>query len=60
MPILILLFFVLFSTPSFSQGVQESSDQVWTVGDRRWSVGEEIRYGKWVEENITADFFIRH
>jgi len=60
MPLLILLLFILLSAPSFSQSVQESSHQVWAVGDRRWTVQEEIRYGKWVEENITEDFFIRH
>jgi hypothetical protein len=60
MPLLILLLFILLSAPSFSQTVQESPHQAWTVGDRRWSVEEEIRYGKWVEENITEDFFIRH
>jgi hypothetical protein len=30
------------------------------VGDRRWTVEEEVRYGKWVEENITEEFFIRY
>jgi len=60
MPFLILFIIVLLSTPSFSQTMHESSQQVWTVGDRRWSVEEEIRYGKWVEENIIEDFFIRH
>ena len=30
------------------------------MGDRRWTVEEEIRYGKWVEKNITEDFFIRY
>src|SRR4030042_1117252 len=60
MPFLILLLFIFLSTPSFGQTTPESPQQVWTVGDRRWSVEEEIRYGKWVEENITEDFFIRH
>jgi hypothetical protein len=73
--ILFLLLFPLLSTPSFSQTmklpshrgglardlpVNESPLQVWRVGDRRWSVEEEIRYGKWVEKNITEDFFIRY
>ncbi len=40
--------------------VNGSSDQVWEVGDRRWTVEEERRYEKWVEENIREDFFIRH
>jgi len=57
---LFILLLILFPTLSFSQTIPESPQQVWTVGDRRWSVGEEIRYGKWVEENITEDFFIRH
>ncbi len=35
-------------------------DQVWEVGDRRWTIEEERRFEKWVEENITEDFFIRH
>jgi len=60
MPFLILLLFIFLSTPSFSQTTPESPHQVWTVGDRRWSVQEEIRFAKWVEENITEDFFIRH
>ncbi len=37
-----------------------SPDQVWEVGDRRWTIEEERRFEKWVEENITEDFFIRH
>jgi hypothetical protein len=60
MPFLILLFLIFFSTPSFSQPLKESPLQVWKVGDRRWTVEEEIRYGKWVEDNITEDFFIRY
>jgi hypothetical protein len=59
MSLLILLLFVLLSTPSFSQA-KESPHQVWTVGDRRWSVQEEIRFAKWVAENINEDFFIRY
>jgi hypothetical protein len=58
-------FFVLFltlliSTPCFSQTLNESSDQIWEVGDRRWTVEEERRFEKWVEETITEDFFIRY
>jgi len=60
MPFLILLLLISFATPSFSQSVKESSLQIWKVGDRRWTVEEEHRYGKWVEENITEDFFIRY
>jgi hypothetical protein len=59
MPFFILLL-ILFPTLSFGQTIPESPQQVWTVGDRRWSVEEEIRYGQWVEENITEDFFICH
>jgi hypothetical protein len=60
MLILVLLLLILFATPSFGQPVKESSFQIWKVGDRRWTVEEEIQYGKWVEETITEDFFIRH
>jgi hypothetical protein len=60
MSFFILFLFLLLSTPSFSQTVNESPLQVWKVGDRRWTVGEEYQYGKWVEENITEDFFIRY
>ena len=56
------IFFLLlsFSIPSFGEAGEESSSQVWEVGDRRWTVEEEQNYGKWVEENITEDFFIRY
>jgi hypothetical protein len=60
MSFFILFLFLLLSTPSFSQTVNESPLQVWKIGDRRWTVGEEYQYGKWVEENITEDFFIRY
>jgi len=40
--------------------LNESSDQVWEVGDRRWTVEEEHRFEKWVDETITEDFFIRY
>ena len=60
MPFLILLLLISFTTPSFSQPVKESPLQIWKVGDRRWTVEEEIRYGRWVEKNITEDFFIRY
>lgn len=42
------------------EAFQESSLQVWAVRDRRWGVAEELAYAKWVEENLTEDFFIRH
>jgi len=38
----------------------QSPDQVWEVGDRRWTVEEEHRFEKWVDETITEDFFIRY
>lgn len=54
-------FFILFlSIPSFAETVKESPLQIWKVGDRRWTVDEERRFGRWVEKNITEDFFIRH
>ncbi len=40
--------------------INGTPDQVWEVGDRRWTIEEERRFEKWVEENITEDFFIRH
>jgi hypothetical protein len=40
--------------------LNESPDQVWKVGDHRWTIEEEYRFGKWVDENITEDFFIRY
>jgi len=51
---------ILISTPSFSEMLKESPDQVWEVGDRRWTLEEEHRFEKWVDENITEDFFIRY
>jgi hypothetical protein len=40
--------------------MNESLDQVWEVGDRRWTAEEEYRFARWVEDNITEDFFIRY
>ena len=51
---------ILISTPCFSQVLNESPDQVWKVGDHRWTVEGEYQFGKWVDENITEDFFIRY
>ena len=61
----LIVFFLmhLISTPSFGQtpnGLSEFSDQVWEVGDRRWTAEEEHRFGKWVSENVGEDFFIRY
>ena len=60
MPFVAILLVVLFSTPCLGETLKESPLQVWRVGDRRWTVEEEQRFGEWVEENITEDFFIRH
>ncbi len=56
----VALIILSFSIPSFAGTSKESSLQVWEVGDRRWTVEEEHRFGKWVEKNITEDFFIRY
>jgi hypothetical protein len=60
MPFFILFLILLTCTPCVSQNLSESPDQIWEVGDRRWTVEEEHRFGKWVEETITEDFFIRY
>ncbi len=60
MPLLILLLIILNLTPCFSQTLDESPDQVWGVGGRRWSIEEERRFEEWVDETITEDFFIRY
>jgi hypothetical protein len=60
MPFFVLLLMILVSTPCLSQTLDESPDQVWEVGDRRWSVEEERQFEKWVDETITEDFFIRY
>jgi hypothetical protein len=58
--IFILSLIILVPTPCPSQTLNESSDQIWEVGLNRWTIEEEYRFGKWVEENITEDFFIRY
>ncbi len=60
MPLLILFLIILGYTPCFSQTMNESPDQIWEVGDRRWTLEEERRFEKWVEETITEDFFLRY
>jgi hypothetical protein len=60
MVLFLLLLIFLISTPCFGQMLNESPDQVWEVGDRRWTVEEERRFEKWVGETITEDFFIRY
>jgi hypothetical protein len=59
---LILCLLIIFFSPitSFGQNINESSLQLWSVGDRQWNIEEEKKYAKWVEENITEDFFIRY
>lgn len=46
--------------PAFGNAASESPRQIWTVGERRWSIEEEDRYARWVEENLTEDFFVRY
>lgn len=60
MRLLITLVVLFFSTLSFADTMKESPLQIWKVGNRRWSVEEEDRFAKWVEKNITEDFFIRY
>lgn len=60
MSFLVLSLILFISTPSFCQTLNESTDQIWEVGDRRWTIEEERRFEKWVEETITEDFFISH
>jgi hypothetical protein len=60
MYLLVSLFVFFFTTLSFAGTMQESPSQIWKVEDRRWTVEEEVRFGQWVKENITEDFFIRH
>ncbi len=54
--LLFLSLIVLVPMPCLSQALNESSDQIWAVGDNRWTVEEEYRFGRWVDENITEDF----
>ena len=58
--LLTLTLLVVIAAPSFGQPLNESPHQVWKVGERRWTPEDEAQFGKWVEENITEDFFIRH
>jgi hypothetical protein len=60
MGLVVILLIVLFSTPCLGETLRESALQVWSVGDRRWTIEEEQNYGQWVEENIKEDFFIRY
>lgn len=55
-----LLLLLCFATPSFGESLKESPLQVWKVGERRWTIEEEENYARWVEQNLTEDFFIHH
>ncbi len=57
---LFLVFLILIPTLSFGHTGDESPLQIWKVGNRHWTLEEERRYAKWVEDNITEDFFIRY
>jgi len=57
---LVFLLVFLASAPCYSQMPEESPDQVWQVDGRRWTLEEEQRFAKWVEETMTEDFFIRY
>ena len=59
MHFLVLFLVFLISSPCIGQTLTESPDQIWDVGDRRWTVEEEHRFEKWVDETMTEDFFIR-
>ena len=59
----ILIFFAAYAlmpTFAFCDDAHESDSQLWKVSQRRWTIQDEYNYGKWVEKNITDDFFIRH
>jgi hypothetical protein len=56
--ILVLSMFLI--TPCLGASPDETPEQVWTVNGRQWSVEDEYQYAKWVETNISEDFFIRH
>ena len=58
--ITLLLFLLFITTPSFAGSVNESPFQIWKAGDHRWTIEDESRYGKWVEENLAEDFLIRY
>jgi hypothetical protein len=59
MHVLALFLLVLVSSPCFGQTPNESPDHIWDVGDRRWTLEEERRFERWVEETISEDFFVR-
>ncbi len=55
-----LLFLLILPLTSFGEVAVESSLQVWKVEERRWTAEEESNFARWVEENLTEDFFIRY
>ena len=60
---LLIIFFAayaLMASFAFCDDSHESDSAVWRVGQNRWTVQEEDNYSKWIESNITEDFFIRH
>lgn len=50
----------LLATPAWGAGSSGSDCQLWKVGERRWTVQEENNYSRWIETNVTEDFFMRH
>ncbi len=58
LPLFLLL--ILHAIPAHGNPFTESPHQVWKVEQRRWTVEGELNFAKWVEENVTEDFFIRH
>ena len=58
--ILFLAAYASLTTFAFCEDFHEPADQVWKVGERRWTLQEENDYGKWIETEVTEDFFIRH
>lgn len=58
--VITLVAYVLMPTFALCDDFHESSSQVWKIGQRRWTSQEEYNYSKWIETNITEDFFIRH
>jgi len=60
--LILILLAAYASMTTFASGddSRESDAQVWKVGQRQWTNQEELNYGKWIETNITEDFFIRH
>ena len=60
MSFIIPFLFIFISTAAFGEIAKESPLQVWGVSDRRWTIEEEVQFGKWVEENVREDFLIRY